>query len=108
MNDHIINIRKTQNMAAVVAMVFLVIHVGLFLMFRTYGIIPMAVFNIGSILFYALMIPVILKKWMKFFAVAVYVEVVAHMSAAVIFTGWNSGFQISIIGITILVFFPNI
>ncbi|MCR5602995.1 MAG: GGDEF domain-containing protein [Lachnospiraceae bacterium] len=107
MNNHLLNMRKAQIMAVLVAVSFLVVHIGLLLLFRHYEIIPMFHFNIGSVLFYILMFPVISKKWLRAFVFMVDFEVVAHMTAAVICVGWNSGFQISLIGISVLVFFAE-
>ncbi|MCR5232895.1 MAG: diguanylate cyclase [Lachnospiraceae bacterium] len=107
MEDKIINIRKAQLLSFSIAIPFLVIHTGLIFMFRYYGIIPMFYFNIGSSVFYFIMLFVIACKGLRFFIVASYIEVVAHMTAAVIFIGWGSGFQISLIGINFLLFFAE-
>ena len=40
MNNHLLNMRKAQIMAVLVAVSFLVIHIGLLLLFRHYEIIP--------------------------------------------------------------------
>lgn len=107
MEDKIINIRKAQLLSFSIAIPFLIIHTGLIFMFRYYGITPMFYFNIGSAVFYLLMQIVIAFKLLRVFIVASYIEVVAHMTAAVIFVGWDSGFQISLIGISFLLFFAE-
>ncbi len=104
MNNYLVNIRKAQVMSIIVAVSFLMIHVGLLLMFRKYDVTPMYYFNIASVIFYAMMIPVILKKWLRFFVVAMDIEIIMHMTAAIICTGWNGGFQITLVAISVLIF----
>ena len=100
----LMDLKKTKMLAYVVTMSFLVIHIMLFLLFKRYGVTPMMYFNIFSMIFYVCMIPVVEKAYLRTFVVVVFVEVVAHMALATYFTGWSSGFQTSMIGLTILGF----
>ena len=60
---------------------------------------------IGSIVFYVTMLFLIHKGYLTAFTIATFLEIIAHMVLAIIFTGWGAGFQITIIGIVILLFF---
>jgi broad specificity polyphosphatase/5'/3'-nucleotidase SurE len=51
------------------------------------------------------MIFLIRRSHFTLFAIATYFEIAIHMALAIIFTGWSAGFQITIIGIVILLFF---
>ena len=44
MNNYLVNIRKAQVMSIIVAVSFLMVHVGLLLMFRKYDVTPMYYF----------------------------------------------------------------
>ena len=103
----LINIRQTKIAAAIISVLFLVIHVGMFLLFYQFRIRPMMIFNIFSILFYVLMLVPIYFGRLKFFTTAIYIEVIAHMSAAIYFTGWDNGFQITMIGMNVVLFFAE-
>lgn len=98
----IMNIRQAKILALAVNAAFLAIHVFLFFLFRKHGVTPMMYFNIGSVLFYLLMTVFIHREMLRFFCVATYLEIVLHMSLAVYFTGWAGGFQVTLIGTSIL------
>ena len=89
------------------AVCFLFVHVLMFFMFFRCNILPMAYFNVFSISFYIFMLFAVYKNWLRFYAVTVYLEVVAHMTLAVLLTGWNGGFQVTIIGMCSLGFFAE-
>ncbi len=107
MNNHLMDMHKAQILSLFVTISFMLVHIGLFFMFREYGVTPMAFFNIGSIATYILMIPLICKKKLGIFVIAVDMEVLLHMTMAVLFIGWNSGFQISLIGMCVLLYFSE-
>lgn len=75
--------------------------------FQHYMVYPMVCFNIFSIIFYILTPLLIKNKKIFAYAVLVYLEVVAHMSLAVIFVGADAGFQVTLIGLNILVFYAE-
>lgn len=89
------------------AVCFLFVHVLMFFMFFRCNILPMAYFNVFSISFYIFMLFAVYKNWLRFYAVTVYLEVVAHMTLAVLMTGWNGGFQVTLIGMCSLGFFAE-
>ena len=103
----LMNIKKARILAVLITFSFLIIHICLLLLFRHYGVEPMARFNMFSIPFYVATLFVVNKKMFRFFVLTVYLEVVAHMSAAVYFTGWESGFQNTLIGINIILFYTE-
>ncbi len=53
------------------------------------------------------MLYIVHKEWLPFYAIAVYFEVAIHMTTAIILTGWNSGFQITIIGMSVLALYAE-
>ena len=47
------------------------------------------------------------KSFLRYFVIGTYLEVLLHMTLAVIYTGWGNGFQITLIGMNILTFFAE-
>ena len=75
--------------------------------FTENNVTPMVQFNIFSIIFYVSMLIIIYLGFFRFFVTATYLEIVLHMTLAIIFTGWDHGFQITLIGINSLAFFAE-
>ena len=86
---------------------FLLIHFLMISIFYQCGVTPMVKFNIFSICFYIFMIFAVYKEWLLFSTISIYLEVGLHMTLAIIFTGWNSGFQITLIGMNVLAFYAE-
>ena len=105
--DKYVNIRSAKIMSYVVAASFLLVHVAMFFLFRYFEVMPMMYFNIFSMTFYACMMVCIHKEWLRLFVVGTYFEVVAHMVAAVCCVGWDSGFQVTLVGMNVLAFFSE-
>ncbi len=101
------NMKKAKLLAYGMAFCFLLIHILLVNIFLQCDATPLVYFNFFSICFYIFSLYVVHKEWLPFYAVSVYLEVVAHMTFAVILTGWNSGFQITIIGMNVLAFYAE-
>ena len=80
---------------------FLLIHSLMLLLFWHYSVWPMFVFNIFSVFLYILMPLLILKGQYSAFVQITHLEVVAHMTLAVYYVGWDSGFQIAMMGFNI-------
>lgn len=76
-------------------------------LFAVNHITPMVKFNIFSITFYAFTLFMIHKSYLRYFVVGTYLEVLLHMTLAVIYTGWDNGFQVTLIGMNILAFFAE-
>ena len=91
--------------AIAMAITFLIIHIAMLILFTLCGVMPMIYVNVGSVIFYGIMIFLIRRSHFTLFAIATYFEIAVHMALAIIFTGWSAGFQITIIGIVILLFF---
>ena len=96
------NLQKARLMAISLSGSYMVIHTMLFFFFRRYGVTPMMVFNIFSVVFYAVLFVTSISGFNRFFPIAVYLEVVLHMTAATYFTGWDSGFQITLLAMCVL------
>ncbi len=101
------NMKRAKFIAWGMAICFLLIHILMFIVFIQCYVVPMAIVNVFSILFYFFMLYVVHKEWLPFYAVAVYLEVAAHMTLAVILTGWGSGFQVTLIGMNVLAFYAE-
>lgn len=65
----------------------------------------MAYFNIFSIVFYIISLPLLKVVHFRFYCVAIYMEILLHMALAEYFIGWQAGFQITLIGLNILSYF---
>lgn len=76
-------------------------------LFAANNVTPMIKFNIFSIIFYLFTLFMIYKGFLRYFVVGTYLEVLLHMTLAVIYTGWDHGFQITLIGMNILTFFAE-
>ena len=98
----LMNIRKARILSAILATGFLVVHIILLIIFFRTGVKPMAYFNIFSVCFYLMIHLVIAKGWFRAYVISVFLEVLVHMSLAVYFTGWDGNFQVTLIGICIL------
>ncbi len=105
--DALLDIRGAKNMARFISASFLLIHVSMLVIFLRCGVTPMAVFNLGSIAFYLFSFALIQKEMLGLYTDLVYAEVVAHMSCAVLLTGWDSDFQVAIVGMNAFVFFSE-
>ncbi|WP_051538043.1 GGDEF domain-containing protein [Butyrivibrio proteoclasticus] len=101
------NMKRAKLIAAGMAICFLFIHILMIAIFVQCGVTPMVRFNVFSIAFYIFTLFVVYKEWLPFYAVSVYLEVVAHMTLAVLLTGWKAGFQITLIGMNVLAFYAE-
>ncbi|MCR5303167.1 MAG: diguanylate cyclase [Lachnospiraceae bacterium] len=99
--------KRAKILAAGMSVCFLSIHFLMFYIFFKNDVTPMVYFNAFSIAFYCFMLFVVYKEWLPFYTIAVYLEVAVHMTLAVILTGWNSGFQITLIGMSVLAMYAE-
>ena len=99
------DVRKVKMLGYGTSFCFMLIHIGMFLMFRHYGVTPMARFNLFSILFYLLSTLMLKAENLWLYSITVYLEVVLHMTLAVVFVGADSGFQVTLIGMNALGFY---
>jgi len=101
--DSVLIDAKTSRMVAnAVTVSFLLIHISLFILFALTGVRPMAIFNVFSIAFYIFCFYISYRAWYRGFVLLSLIEVLLHMTAAVYYTGWENGFQISLVGITVM------
>ena len=80
---------------------FLVIHSLLLIFFLHYGIRPMYIFNIFSVVLYIFLPILLLREQYSLFVQIMHLEVVIHMTLAIYYVGWDSGFQIAMLGFNI-------
>ncbi len=76
-------------------------------LFAVNHVTPMVRFNIFSIIFYLFTLYMIRRGFLRYFVVGTYIEVLLHMFLAVLYTGWDHGFQVTLIGMNILTFFAE-
>lgn len=101
------NFRRARIMGMSMAISFLGIHLFIINVFQQCGVTPMVRFNIFSVIFYVFMCYAAHKQWFRLYAIGVYLEVMLHMFLAVIFTGWDNGFQSTILGMNVLGFYAE-
>ena len=99
--------KKAQIMSYAIDACFFVIHIAMFFLFHSFGVTPMARFNVFSMAFYLVMPVLIHRESFRAFVILVYIEVVLHMTLAVYFVGWECGFQITLVGLNILLFYSE-
>ena len=100
-------LKRAKLMVAGICICFLFIHFLMITIFYQCGVTPMVKFNIFSICFYFFMLFAVYKGWLLFSSIAIYLEVAIHMTFAILFTGWNSGFQITLIGMNVFAFYTE-
>ena len=80
---------------------FLLIHSLLLIFFWYFGIRPMYIFNIFSVALYIFLPILLYRERYSMFVQIMHLEVVIHMTLAIYYVGWNSGFQIAMLGFNI-------
>ena len=105
--NQLMTVRQEKILSWTITALFLLIHIFLLVMFSICRVKPMAWFNVFSIAFYIWMFYAIHREWFRFFVDAIYIEVLLHMTLAALFTGWENGFQITLIGMSVLAFFAE-
>ena len=94
-------------LSACLAALFLMIHIVLVVIFRHYDVTPMIYMNLISIVFYFVMLYLVCLDRLHAFVIATFLEISVHMGLAEYYVGWNSGFQITLVGICILLFYAE-
>ena len=105
--NELLNKKNARLMAGGLDISFLLVHIAMFFIFRSCGVTPMVRFNIFSILFYIGMLWVVIWGELFYFVLGTYLEVVLHMTAAVCFVGVGAGFQVTLVGINILLYYAE-
>lgn len=100
--NKILTIPRVKQLSYIVTIIFLLTHITLLFIFMKFHVTPMTVFNVFSVAFYVTMLFLIHKALFLPFVIGTYLEICLHMGLAVYFTGWDAGFQITLIGICIL------
>ncbi len=101
------NLRAAKLLGCIVSGVFFALHLSLIFLFWHYGVMPLAYFNIFSVAFYLFSFLLIRKDHLLLYSVATFVEVSLHTSLVVFFIGRESGFQTTLIGLFMLVFYAE-
>lgn len=95
-----------RNTCRISCSMFLLMHALYLLLFLFRHVYFMVYYNIGSILFYVLLL-ILINKSLKVFAIASFYEILVFCSASIICVGWGFGFELLLIGIVILVFYSG-
>ena len=102
-----VNAQRARQMGCGLSACFLLVHVTMLLLFRQYGVTPMARLNAFSIAFYLLSFLMLRTGYLWLYTVSVYLEVLLHMTLAVYFTGTEGGFHVTLIAMSTLVFYAE-
>ncbi len=105
--DNMMNEKRVKTLGYGLSVSFVLIHTGLLFFFRSYGVTPMVWASVCAILFFLLTILLVGNNKLWLYSVAVYLEVAVHMFIAVVFVGVDSGFQLTLIGISVLAFYAE-
>ena len=103
----VMDIRKAKLLGYGLSACFLLIHVVMILLFHRYGVKPMVYFNIFSICFYLVSFLMLRADMLWLYTITVYLEVAAHMTLAAVFVGAEAGFQVTLIGMNVLLFYSE-
>lgn len=83
-----------------------IVHVILLILFLNVGCVPLAVFNIFSVLFYAVLMEYFIKREKYLLAfTSTYLEIVLHSFFACIMVGWPLGFSLYNIGLIYVAYY---
>lgn len=99
--------KRVRRMCLIMSGLFLLIHVCMLILFSRWRVPPLIWANVFSVLFYVVMGWLIQRGRFKVVAIAIFLEVVAHMGLTIFFIGWGAGFQICLIGICVLLFYAE-
>ncbi len=97
-------IKFSKELAFTIDIILLLIHIYLLTFFAICHITPMAVVNIFSVFVYLVMMKVVKRKPYMFMMVTFW-EILLHMILAIVFVGWDFGFQFYCFALIPLVFF---
>ena len=100
--NRVLTIPRVKQLSNLVAIIFLFTHITLLFIFKKFHVTPMIYFNIFSVAFYITMLFLIHKEMLVSFVISTFLEICLHMGLAVYYTGWDAGFQITLIGICTL------
>ncbi len=103
----LLSFSKAKFFCVVIDLCFLLVHVLMLVIFASNQVTPMFYFNFFSITFYTIFPVIIHLGYLRFFVASTFIEVVLHMSLAIICTGWGNGYQITLIGMCALAFFAE-
>lgn len=98
----LIDYKAARMIGNAVAASFLSVHIVMLILFWATGVRPMAILNVFSVAFYIFCFYLNYKAKFREFVLFALIEVLLHMTAAVYYTGWENGFQITLVGITLM------
>lgn len=97
-------VKFSKELAFTIDIILLLIHTYLFLFFAICHMTVMAVVNVFSIIVYVIMMKVAKKNPYQFLKIT-YWEILLHMGLAIVFVGWDFGFQYYSFALIPLMFF---
>lgn len=106
MND-LFTLKRIKLLSYIAAGFFLVVHAAMFFIFRHYNVRPLVFLNLLSITFYIIMLLLIDRDQLNRFVTLTFLEINLHMGLAICYTGWEAGYQITLVAICILLAFSE-
>ena len=97
----IVNYKNVKRICLALDISFIIIHSLMIVLFWYHRVWPMFAFNIFSVTLYFFLPILLYKDHFSAFVQLMHLEVVIHMTLAIYFVGWESGFQIAIMGFNI-------
>ena len=101
------SLKRIKLLSYVAAGFFLLVHAAMFFIFRHYTVKTLVNLNLLSILFYIVMFVLIDKEQLSRFVTLTFLAINVHMFMAICYTGWDAGYQITLIAICNLLGFAE-
>lgn len=105
--NEILTFDGMKRLSTAMCVFFVAIHIVLTGIFFACGVMPMVAVNILSLTFFAVSFYLIRSGRLVAFVIGTFIEMCVHIGFAVIMCGWNVGFQITLFGACILLFYAD-
>lgn len=102
MDKEVLNMGKSYKLIVISA---LLAHVIYLLAFTYSGITVLQLYNLGSVIFYAIMEVLVSKKYYRVATILVHVEICLFVIVSVVMLGWDFGFQAILVAVCTLMYF---
>lgn len=96
------SMKRIKLLCYVAAGFFFLVHAAMCLIFRLHHITPLIFMNLFSMAFYIGMLVLIDRNLFREFVTLTFLEINLHMGMAIYYVGWDAGFQVTLIGICIM------
>ena len=103
----VVTSRSTKIMATFALVGFLILYVGMAIVFYQQRIMPLVVVDCISVGIYLLLLVLLYREYWRTFALLIFVQVYAHNVHAVYYLGWDAQFQLTFIALIVLGFYAE-